>query len=86
MLPCTDPLKKYDAAETETQILAILEQTLGKLVEVYTTIFKDGRRIMKVTPQFLYRDTHTDYENTFQLLVSFPQRTGSASMILTPNV
>jgi len=43
MLPCTDPLKKYDAAETEAQILAILEQTLGKLVEVYTTILKDGR-------------------------------------------
>jgi len=36
-------LKKYDAAETEAQILAILEQTLGKLVEVYTTILKDGR-------------------------------------------
>ena len=78
MLPCTDPLRKYDAAETEAQILAILEQTSGKLVEVCTTILKDGRRIMKVTSQFLYRDTYTDYENTFQLLVSFPQRTGLA--------
>jgi len=78
MLPWTDPLKKYDAAETEAQILAVLEQTMGKLVEVYTTILKDGRRIMKVTPQFLYRDTYTNYENTFQLLLSFPQRTGLA--------
>jgi len=51
-------MKKYDA-ETEGQILAVLEQTLGKLVEVCATILKDGRRIMKVTSLFLYRDAYT---------------------------
>ena len=65
MLPCTDPLKKYDV-EIEAQILAVLEQASGKMVEVCTTIWKDGRRIMKITPQFSYRDTHSDHEDTFQ--------------------
>ena len=72
MLPCTDPLK-YDVVEFGTQILAVLEQASGKM-GVCPTILKDGRRIVKVTSQFLYRDTYTDYENTFQLKIETPMQ------------
>ena len=73
MLPCTDHLK-YDVVEFGTQILAVLEQASGKMEGVCTTILKDGRRIMKATSRFLYRDPYTDYESTFQLKIETPMQ------------
>lgn len=36
------------------------------MVEVCGTISRDGKPVMEVTSQFLYRGTYTDFENTFQ--------------------
>lgn len=66
MVPGASPLKVGDVLDTTAQINAVINQDSGKLVEVCGTIIRDGKPIMHVTSQFLYRGAYTDYENTFQ--------------------
>jgi fatty acid synthase subunit beta, fungi type len=66
MLPGAEPLKKGDEVETTAQINAVINQASGKMVEVCGTITREGRPVMEVTSQFLYRGAYTDFENTFQ--------------------
>ncbi|KAF3939761.1 hypothetical protein ABW19_dt0209468 [Dactylella cylindrospora] len=66
MLPGAEPLQKGDTVTTTAQINAVLNQDSGKMVEVTGTISRDGKPVMEVTSQFLYRGFYTDFENTFQ--------------------
>ncbi|KAI9803150.1 MAG: beta subunit of fatty acid synthetase [Piccolia ochrophora] len=66
MLPGAEPLKNGDVVETTAQINAVINQESGKMVEVCGTITRDGRPILEVTSQFLYRGSYSDFENTFQ--------------------
>ncbi|KZF21194.1 fatty acid synthase subunit beta dehydratase [Xylona heveae TC161] len=72
MLPGAEPLKKGDVLDTNAQVNAVINQASGKLVEVCGTITRDGKPIMEVTSQFLYRGTYTDFENTFQRKTETP--------------
>lgn len=66
MIPGAEPLKKGDEVSTTAQINAVINQASGKMVEVCGTIVRDGKPVMEVTSQFLYRGAYTDYETTFQ--------------------
>ncbi|RKF77663.1 Fatty acid synthase subunit beta [Golovinomyces cichoracearum] len=66
MMPGAEPLKKGDVVETTAQINAVLIQDSGKMVEVCGTITRDGKAVMDVTSQFLYRGEYSDFSNTFQ--------------------
>jgi fatty acid synthase subunit beta len=79
MLPGAEPLKKGDEVETTAQINAVINQASGKMVEVCGTITREGRPVMEVTSQFLYRGTYTDYENTFQRKTETPMQLHLAS-------
>lgn len=74
MLPGADPLKKGDTVETTAQINAVINQDSGKMVEVCGTITRDGKPVMEVTSQFLYRGAYSDYENTFQRKYETPMQ------------
>lgn len=66
MVPGAEPLKKGDVLQTTAQVNAVLNQESGKLVEVCGTIKRDGKPVMVVTTQFLYRGAYSDFQNTFQ--------------------
>lgn len=66
MIPGAEPLKKGDEVNTTAQVNAVINQEAGKMVEVCGTLHRDGKPVMEVTSQFLYRGTYTDFENTFQ--------------------
>ncbi|KAJ5692048.1 hypothetical protein N7462_001471 [Penicillium macrosclerotiorum] len=66
MVPGAEPLKVGDVLDTTAQINAVINQESGKMVEVYGTIKREGKPIMHVTSQFLYRGAYSDFENTFQ--------------------
>ena len=66
MLPGAEPLKKGDVVRTTAQINAVINQDAGKMVEICGTIKRDGKVVMEVTSQFLFRGAYDDYENTFQ--------------------
>ncbi|KAJ5335449.1 Acyl transferase/acyl hydrolase/lysophospholipase [Penicillium brevicompactum] len=66
MVPGAQPLKVGDVLDTTAQINAVINQESGKMVEVCGTIKREGKAIMHVTSQFLYRGAYTDFENTFQ--------------------
>ncbi|KAF2422740.1 fatty acid synthase-like protein beta subunit [Tothia fuscella] len=66
MIPGAAPLKKGDILDTTAQVNAIINQDSGKMVEVCGTITRDGKPVMEVTSQFLYRGEYKDFENTFQ--------------------
>jgi len=72
MLPGAEPLKKGDVLDTTAQINAVINQDSGKMVEVCGTITRDGKPVMEVTSQFLYRGAYTDFENTFQRKTETP--------------
>ncbi|XDG06758.1 hypothetical protein ABKA04_006373 [Annulohypoxylon sp. FPYF3050] len=74
MMPGADPLKKGDEVKTTAQINAVINQESGKMVEVCGTIYRDGKAVMEVTSQFLYRGVYTDYENTFQRKMETPMQ------------
>lgn len=74
MIPGAEPLKKGDEVETTAQINAVINQASGKMVEVCGTITRQGKPVMEVTSQFLYRGTYTDYENTFQRKTETPMQ------------
>ncbi|RLV90824.1 Fatty acid synthase subunit beta [Spathaspora sp. JA1] len=72
MIPGAAPLKKDDVVSTKAQIKRVVNQASGKQVEVVGTIYRDGKPVMEVTSQFLYRGDYTDYENTFQKVTETP--------------
>ncbi|KAI9880706.1 MAG: beta subunit of fatty acid synthetase [Pleopsidium flavum] len=72
MLPDVKPLKLDDVVESTSRIEAILNQDSGKMVEVCGTIHRKGIPVMKITSQFLYRGSYSDYENTFQRKIEAP--------------
>ncbi|KAI9859104.1 MAG: beta subunit of fatty acid synthetase [Vezdaea acicularis] len=74
MVPGADPLKKGDSLDTTAQINAVINQDSGKMVEVCGTITREGKPIMDVTSQFLYRGAYTDFENTFQRKTETPMQ------------
>jgi fatty acid synthase subunit beta len=74
MLPGAEPLKKGDEVETTAQINAVINQDSGKMVEVCGTITREGKPVMEVTSQFLYRGAYTDFENTFQRKTETPMQ------------
>ncbi|KAL2153788.1 hypothetical protein VTH82DRAFT_4943 [Thermothelomyces myriococcoides] len=74
MMPGAEPLKKGDEVCTTAQVNAVVNQESGKMVEVCGTITRDGKPVMEVTSQFLYRGVYTDYENTFQRTVEKPMQ------------
>ncbi|KAL8729147.1 MAG: hypothetical protein Q9181_005099 [Wetmoreana brouardii] len=79
MVPGAEPLKKGDVLDTTAQINAVINQDSGKMVEVCGTITREGKPVMVVTTQFLYRGTYTDYENTFQRKDETPMQIHLAS-------
>ncbi|KLJ08414.1 fatty acid synthase subunit beta [Blastomyces silverae] len=74
MIPGAEPLKVGDALETTAQINAVINQDSGKMVEVCGTIRREGKPIMEVTSQFLYRGSYNDYETTFQRKEEVPMQ------------
>ena len=72
MIPGAAPLKKDDVVSTKAEIKAVLNQPSGKLVEVVGTIYREGKPVMQVSSQFLYRGEYIDYENTFQKVTETP--------------
>lgn len=74
MEPGAEPLKKGDELSTVACVNAVINQESGKMVEVCGTIMRDGKKVMKVTSQFLYRGTYTDFENTFQRKTETPMQ------------
>lgn len=74
MMPGAEPLQKGDDVSTTAQINAVINQESGKMVEVCGTISRDGKAVMEVTSQFLYRGDYTDFENTFQRKVEMPMQ------------
>jgi fatty acid synthase subunit beta len=74
MIPGAEPLKKGDVLDTTAQINAVINQESGKMVEVCGTITRDGKPVMEVTSQFLYRGAYSDFENTFQRKTEKPMQ------------
>ncbi|PIA97136.1 Fatty acid synthase subunit beta [Cercospora beticola] len=74
MIPGAAALKKGDVLDTTAQVNAVINQASGKMVEVCGTITRDGKPVMEVTSQFLYRGNYTDYHNTFQRKVETPMQ------------
>ncbi|KAF2147720.1 beta subunit of fatty acid synthase [Myriangium duriaei CBS 260.36] len=79
MIPGASPLKKGDVLDTTAEINAVINQDSGKMVEVCGTITRDGKPVMEVTSQFLYRGTYTDFENTFHRKTEKPMQVHLAS-------
>lgn len=74
MMPGAEPLKKGDEVSTTAQVNAVLNQDAGKMVEVCGTIYRDGKSVMEVTSQFLYRGVYEDFHNTFQRVAEKPMQ------------
>jgi fatty acid synthase subunit beta len=74
MIPGASPLKRDDVLDTTAQVNAVINQESGKMVEVCGTITREGKPVMEVTSQFLYRGDYTDFENTFQRKVETPMQ------------
>ncbi|PYH92768.1 fatty acid synthase beta subunit [Aspergillus ellipticus CBS 707.79] len=79
MVPGAEPLKVGDVLDTTAQINSVINQESGKMVEVCGTIQRDGKPIMHVTSQFLYRGNYIDFENTFQRKDEVPMQVHLAS-------
>ncbi|KAJ9631689.1 beta subunit of fatty acid synthetase [Taxawa tesnikishii (nom. ined.)] len=69
-----EPLTKGDVLDTTAEVNAVINQDSGKMVEVCGTITRDGKPVMEVTSQFLYRGAYTDFENTFQRKTEKPMQ------------
>ncbi|KAF9167813.1 3-oxoacyl-[acyl-carrier-protein] synthase [Actinomortierella ambigua] len=72
MLDGAEPLKQGDVVDTVADINAVINNDSGKLVQVKGVVIRDGKRVMEVTSEFLYRGNFTDYHNTFQKTVETP--------------
>lgn len=65
MLPGAKPLEKDDVVSSTAEIRSVVNQDSGKVVEVVGTIYREGKPVMEVNSQFLYRGDYNDFENTF---------------------
>ena len=74
MMPGAEPLKKGDVLDTTAQVNAVINRDSGKMVEVCGTITRNGKPVMEVTSQFLYRGEYSDFENTFQRKIETPMQ------------
>lgn len=74
MIPGATPLEKGDVVSTKAEIKAVVNQPSGKLVEVIGSLYREGKPVMEITSQFLYRGEYTDYENTFQKVTEAPYK------------
>jgi fatty acid synthase subunit beta len=72
MLDGADPLKQGDIVDTVAEINAVVNNDSGKLVQVKGVVLRDGKRVMEVKSEFLYRGNFTDFHNTFQKVVEIP--------------
>ncbi|KAF9438054.1 3-oxoacyl-[acyl-carrier-protein] synthase [Entomortierella beljakovae] len=72
MLDGAEPLKQGDVVDTVAEINAVVNNDSGKLVQVKGVVLREGKRVMEVTSEFLYRGNFTDYHNTFQKIVELP--------------
>jgi len=79
MLDGAEPLKQGDVVDTVAEINAVVNNDSGKLVQVKGVVLRDGKRVMEVTSEFLYRGTFHDYQNTFQKTVETPMEVKLAS-------
>ncbi|RLV86920.1 Fatty acid synthase subunit beta [Meyerozyma sp. JA9] len=74
MIPGASPLQKDDVVSSSAEIRAVVNQPSGKMVEVVGTITREGKPVMEVTSQFLYRGEYVDFENTFQKTTETPMQ------------
>ncbi|KAF1805804.1 fatty acid synthase [Mucor lusitanicus] len=66
MMDGADLLKVGDVVDTLAKINGIVNTQSGKMIEVKGMIVRDGKPVMEVTSQSLYRGKFTDFENTFE--------------------
>lgn len=66
LLDNSELLKVGDVVDTYAYINGIINTDSGKIVEVKGTIVRDGKPVLEVTSQFLYRGQFNDYEHTFE--------------------
>ncbi|ORX59428.1 fatty acid synthase [Hesseltinella vesiculosa] len=72
MLEGGELLSVGDVVDTYAKINAIVNNDSGKMVEVKGVIVRQGKPVMEVTSQFLYRGDFTDFEHTFEHKVEVP--------------
>ncbi|KAG1113283.1 hypothetical protein G6F42_014507 [Rhizopus arrhizus] len=72
MMEGADLLKVGDVVDTLAKINAIVNTKSGKMIEVKGMIVRDGKPVMEVTSQSLYRGKFTDFENTFENKIETP--------------
>lgn len=65
MLPDATPLKEGDEVSTVARTNSIRISPAGKVVEVLGTLIRDGKPVMEVVSQFLYRGSFNDFHTTF---------------------
>ncbi|KAI9021639.1 fatty acid synthase [Phycomyces nitens] len=66
LLEGSDLLQVGDVVDTYAQINAIINTDSGKMVEVKGVIVREGKPVLEVTSQFLYRGQFEDFEHTFE--------------------
>ncbi|KAI8987783.1 fatty acid synthase [Mycotypha africana] len=66
MMEGEDLLKVGDVVDIEANIIAVVNTQSGKLVKSKGMIIRDGKPVMEIASQSLYRGKFTDYETTFE--------------------
>ncbi|KAI0517884.1 fatty acid synthase beta subunit [Xylaria bambusicola] len=67
VVPGSEPFKEGQVLRSSSEITAVVIQDSGKMVEVQATVSdQNGRVLMYITSQFLYRGVYTDFETTFK--------------------
>ncbi|RFU28596.1 hypothetical protein B7463_g7748, partial [Scytalidium lignicola] len=61
-----DPLQVGHLVKTTVQIMAITNETFGKVVHVCAHIFRNDVKVMEVSMEFVFRGVYSDFQNTFQ--------------------
>ncbi|KAG0311839.1 beta subunit of fatty acid synthetase, partial [Dissophora globulifera] len=79
MIDGAESLKQGDIVDTVAEIKAVINNDSGKLVKVKGVVLRDGKAVMEVTSEFLYRGVFTDYDNTFQKIEELPMEVKLAS-------
>ncbi|KAI8643676.1 fatty acid synthase [Parasitella parasitica] len=72
LLDGSELLKVGDVVDTFAHINAIINTDSGKMIEVKGTIVREGKPVLEVTSQFLYRGDFKDYEHTFERKMETP--------------
>lgn len=72
LLDGSDLLKVGDVVDTYANINAITNTDSGKVIEVKGVIVREGKAVLEVTSQFLYRGNFNDFEHTFERKIETP--------------